>query len=650
MNREQARQEVITRFNNELEPDESKKGYVCPICGSGTGPNGTGITTKNGGQHYTCWAGCFQQSSPVDIMAIRDGLPNASDGDKLKHAYDCYRIDIDGPADQAAKQPQSAPAEPIKEEPKKPKADYTEFYRKCAYNVIQSDYLQRRGISAAVQSRFNIGFCPNWRAPGVPDKVPFSPRVIIPTSDSTYLARDTRDVVPDQAKQYVKQKIGGVHSFNREALDNPEKCAYIVEGEIDALSIIEAGGSAVALGSTSQAKKFLEHVNRHAPARPVIIAMDNDEAGRKCEAELIDGLEKAGVPFFIFNPAGEYKDANERLVKDRPGFIEAVKYGIELEQAEREKIIAEYVKENTAAGRLQDFADGISMAADTQFIPTGFNALDCVFDGGLYEGLYIIGAISSLGKTTFVMQIADQIASAGHDVMIFSLEMATTELMSKSISRITLIKSRERRQSLKDAKTARGITTRKRYDFYSDAEKNLIGDSIQEYGSFADKLYISEGIGNIGASQVREAVKKHISITGRKPVIVIDYFQILAPADTRATDKQNTDKAVLELKRLSRDYKIPVIGISSFNRENYSSVVNMSAFKESGAIEYSSDVLIGLQLNGAGDKGFNVDEAKAKNPREVELKILKNRNGATGNTIKYEYYPMFNYFEETGRD
>lgn len=83
--------------------------------------------------------------------------------------------------------------------------------------------------------------------------------------------------------------------------------------------------------------------------------MDNDEAGRKCEAELIDGLEKAGVPFFIFNPAGEYKDANERLVKDRPGFIEAVKYGIELEQAEREKIIAEYVKEygSRTASRLR---------------------------------------------------------------------------------------------------------------------------------------------------------------------------------------------------------------------------------------------------------------------------------------------------------
>lgn len=111
-------------------------------------------------------------------------------------------------------------------------------------------------------------------------------------------------------------------------------------------------------------------------------------------------------------------------------------------------------------------------------------------------------------------------------------------------------------------------------------------------------IFISEGIGDIGAAQVRKEVQKHISLTGRKPTIIIDYLQILAPHNERATDKQNTDKAVLELKRISRDVKIPVIAISSFNRQSYNSPVTMEAFKESGAVEYSSDVLIGLQLAG----------------------------------------------------
>ena len=49
---------------------------------------------------------------------------------------------------------------------------------------------------------------------------------------------------------------------------------------------------------------------------------------------------------------------------------------------------------------------------------------------------------------------------------------------------------------------------------------------------------------------------------------------------------------------------------------------------------------------GVGDKNFDVDAAKSKNPREVEAVILKNRNGRTGGKIGYDFYAMFNYFEE----
>jgi replicative DNA helicase len=126
------------------------------------------------------------------------------------------------------------------------------------------------------------------------------------------------------------------------------------------------------------------------------------------------------------------------------------------------------------------------------------------------------------------------------------------------------------------------------------------------------------------------------------------YLQLLAPHDTRSTDKQNTDKAVLKLKQISRDYKIAVLAISSFNRENYANAVSLIAFKESGATEYSSDVLIGLQAKDAGEKNFDVDAAKQREPREVELKILKNQNGPTGGVIEYRYYPRFNHFEEVG--
>ena len=171
---------------------------------------------------------------------------------------------------------------------------------------------------------------------------------------------------------------------------------------------------------------------------------------------------------------------------------------------------------------------------------------------------------------------------------------------------------------------------------------------MTRYGEYAGRLFIAEGVGDIGVTAIRERIARHIDMTGKTPLVIVDYLQIIAPYNERATDKQNMDKAVLELKRISRDFKLPVIAVSSLNRMSYGQRISMEAFKESGAIEYSSDVLIGLQLRGAGEAAFDPTEAKKKNPRQIEAVILKNRNGRVGEKIEFEYYPMFNYFTEKG--
>ena len=106
------------------------------------------------------------------------------------------------------------------------------------------------------------------------------------------------------------------------------------------------------------------------------------------------------------------------------------------------------------------------------------------------------------------------------------------------------------------------------------------------------------------------------------------------------------DKSVLELKRLSRDLDAVVVGISSLNRMSYNDVITMGAFKESGAIEYSADVLIGLQLAGVGADKFDVVRAKQENPRKIEIKVLKNRNGPVVPSYLMHYYPADNLFVE----
>ena len=655
MDRETARENIRARLKEYVErvtERSSRAGgnmYICPLCGSGSGSHGTGAFSITGDK----WK-CFSCGKGGDIVDLIGELEHTADyNQQLQSAAAVFNITIDS-GRTSAKQDFS-PIRPIEgfrtdyskaaaqsaDQQEQPQ-DYSTFIAECAQNIDQTDY--HRGLSLDTLNRFKIGYVESWRHPKAPN-APASPHLIIPTSKESYLARDTRDQIPEEQKAYSKSKVGSIHLFNAKALQTATKPIFIVEGELDALSIIDVGGEAVALGTTTKVKSLLEVLKTKKPEQPLIIALDNDEAGEKAYKELSEGLRGLSIPFYRLNPAGEYKDANEALQGNREALRQAVEEAEhiqdEAEQAQREAYLS-----TSTAHYLQSFIDGIADSVNTPYIPTGFKGLDTVLDGGLYEGLYIVGAISSLGKTTLITQIADQIAQAGHDVLIFSLEMARAEIMAKSISRHTLQQVLSSGGDIRNAKTTRGITTGKWYENYSKTERDLINGAIVSYSQYANHIYISEGIGDIGAEQIRETIKQHILFTGNTPVVIIDYLQILAPYNDRATDKQNTDKAVMELKRISRDYKTPVIGISSFNRANYKEAVTMEAFKESGAIEYSSDILIGLQLKGAGKKDFDANEAKKKSPREIELVILKNRNGSTGDRIELQYYPLFNYFKE----
>ena len=658
MERQDAREQLKGYLRNYVESVTQKsKGanlYVCPLCGSGTGKSGTGaFSIKNG----TSWK-CFSCNAGGDIFDLYGAINGTADhNEQLRGLSELYGVQVASYRPTAQEDFSPEYQNPTKNErythnsihtsvyTQAEAEDYTDFFLQANKAVDQTDYWKKRGLSKETVDRFKLGYVAEWRHPKAP-KAPTSPRLIIPTSTGSYLARDTRDEIPAEQKPYSKSKVGSIQLFNKRALQTATKPIFIVEGELDALSIIEVGGEAVALGTTTKSKALVELLKAQAPAQALIIALDNDEAGQRASRELTEGLQELNIPCYSFNPCGEYKDANEALQMDREAFTIAVAEAEHLQDEEEQAKREAYLK-NSTANYLQSFINGIADSVDTPYIPTGFKKLDSVLDGGLYEGLYIVGAISSLGKTTIITQIADQIARAGTDVLIFSLEMARAEIMAKSISRHTLQSVLATGGDIRNAKTARGITTGKRYIDYSQTERDLINNAIMEYSQYAQNIYISEGVGDIGAEQIRQTVAQHILYTGKTPVVIIDYLQILAPYSERATDKQNTDKAVMELKRISRDYKTPVIGISSFNRANYKEAVTMEAFKESGAIEYSSDILIGLQLKGAGKKDFDANEAKRKDPREIELVILKNRNGRTGDSLSFNFYPLFNYFEET---
>ncbi|MEB7811100.1 DnaB-like helicase C-terminal domain-containing protein [Staphylococcus xylosus] len=258
---------------------------------------------------------------------------------------------------------------------------------------------------------------------------------------------------------------------------------------------------------------------------------------------------------------------------------------------------------------------------------TDFKALNNMFDGGLYQGLYVIGAMTSMGTTSLLKQITDQIAQQGKDVLFFSLEMSRTDLMSKSISREACI-----------------------FDDEASLDKG-----IERYGAYAKHVSIVEGIDGLTVEDISRIAKRHAQATGSAPIVVVDYLQLIAPSvtytDPQTADKQNMDRAALRLKHLSHDLNTAVFAISSINRHSYKAPVSMSSFKESGGIESLADVLIGLDFKTMlkNRNRVDIEHEKQKSPRNITLTILKNKLGETGCIVDYRYYPAYNLFEEVGK-
>lgn len=384
---------------------------------------------------------------------------------------------------------------------------------------------------------------------------------------------------------------------------------------------------------------------------PLVLLLDEDDTGCQNGAKLAAELEARNIPCLIAETALEgFHDPNDRLLRDRVGLTAAIAAVREQTAAlpdPREAQRQEYLA-TSASHALPEFLAMVEAGVTRPRLSTGFSGLDEILGGGLFPGLYVVGAISSLGKTTLTLQIADTLAQAGQDVLFFSLEQSRFDLMSKSLSRETYLYCRAHHLPTSYARSNLSVLDGRRWQEMGLQERQVMEGAMERYRAYAGHSFIHEGIGNISVADIRERVRAHIAVTGNKcPVVCIDYLQILraAPGDERSTDKQIVDHNVTALKQLSRDFDIPVVAVSSLNRANYSEKINMAAFKESGAIEYGSDVLLGLQLSEVGESGFDVNTAKAKSPREIDLCVLKNRNGRTTDKgLALRYYPQFNAF------
>lgn len=584
--------------------------------------------------------GCNTDFDTLDFIAFDNGTGTDFNA-TLARAAEYFNITIVNDTEYSKGERGGTMQEkPVKqEEYKKPeeyevqeiKADFTEYITSCRAALSGSqraiDYLTGRGLSLETIERFSLGYDSK------------KDQIIIPynKSNSYYIGRG---ISKKSFYKVEREKAGAEPVYNALELSSTDRNPiFIVEAPFCAISIMQAGGKAIALGGVG-IDKLADILRQTGTPRPFIICLDNDPTGKTNTQKLKELLTTLKASFIEYNIAGEHKDPNEALQADPEAFTRAVKAAA-----------AKALKPDNIIDYLDNiFTKDIAQLKNYKEVKTGFSNLDNKI-GSLYPGLYAIGAISSLGKTTFTHQIADQIAAAGHDVLFFSLEQSRFELASKSIARLTA------QANIQTASNALSIRKGDIFGTGSDKEKAVL-KAYQDYKrAVGDKISIIEGNFDTNIDTIKTTVENYIKNNGVKPIVIVDYLQVIQsdPAQ-KVTTREAIDIIVTELKRLSRDKDIVVIVISSLNRNNYLSPIDFESFKESGGIEYTSDVVWGLQLQAMNNDIFNKEKslkekrelvrtAKAENPRKIEFVCLKNRYGRSSFKIGFIYYPEFDYFK-----
>ena len=617
-----------------------KGGYICPVCENGSGSDGTGVRLIRGQSfRYKCFK-CGTSGDVINFYAAEHHLSNA---EAISEVLRMYGLDT------------REYYSPVKSEPVKTKtveevanelkvadmiATDIELGRENLRREIGNFFFQRRGISKEVALRYGCGFIKNWIHPKLrivsgDKKIVSSDRMIIVTGAESYVARAV-----DPKNKMPKLKVGKSNIFNVEILRTSEQNVVVVEGEFDALSVIEAGNDAIALGTTTNVDKLLSWLKESGirPKKPLVIDLDADEAGRTAAEKLSAGLIKLQIRHCFCSLVVEgTKDQNESLVVAPEAFkalVRGIPQRIEELKREARRTLSDSAKVNKWE---------MSIANARDAIPTGWKSLDKALEGGLYEGLYVIPGATGTGKTAFALQMAYQIARQQKDVLYISLEMGEEEIYERHISRL----SYELYGSTSKAKTVHSLIQ----------EKKTVPEARKQFEEVGLYLRTICGVGSIDADDIRRVVERYEYELETLPVVFVDYLQILKAHDPHMTDKQAVDYNVLRLKQLSRDYKIPVIALASMNRTSYSDVISMVSIKESGAIEYTSDVCIGLQMAAMdsivdsskgkqGQQEKKIRKLKSKLNRDMQAVILKHRNGQIGAEIPFTYCAMFNYFGE----
>ena len=237
----------------------------------------------------------------------------------------------------------------------------------------------------------------------------------------------------------------------------------------------------------------------------------------------------------------------------------------------------------------------------------------------------MLGAVSSLGKTTLAVQIADYIAAHGRPVLFVTIEQSAEEITAKSLTRLM----RTLGGTSTGTVTTRDLMSGKARAAWGERKQALFLEACERYTAGAAKsLRILEATAQPSVADIEAAARAMAEHDGQAPVVFIDYLQLLKPESDRDTDKQATDKNMMAPQADGPRHASACVRHLVPNRSSYSGSISLDSFKESGAIEYGADVLMGLQPEGMTERLEGVKRVEVQGRGEQDHAGDQERHGA----------------------
>ncbi len=272
------------------------------------------------------------------------------------------------------------------------------------------------------------------------------------------------------------------------------------------------------------------------------------------------------------------------------------------------------VLQNETYDRLTKMSDPAT-AADYKGIPTGLSDLDRIITGLNKTDLIILGARPGMGKTSFALNIARNVAvNAGKTVCFFSLEMSRDQLAQRVLSSEAAIKSEKLRT---------GELSQEEWTRLAQAGEQLSGTN----------LYFDETSG-ITVPEMRAKLLRMRKVD----LVVVDYLGLMQSATRKENRVQEVSDITRNLKIMAKDLRVPVIACAQLSRgteaKGKSHKPMLSDLRESGSIEQDADIVLFLYREKYYE-AENTDPNQVVDEHKAECIVAKNRHGEVGTVPLY---------------